>query len=219
MIGNIFDLYPEFVDTDIRKNRKRGYKVDSDFLHKRHIALLPEKIIKDKTVLDLGAAVGASGAWCLHHGAKHYTGVDVNVSEISKNNLTKYFNSEKWQWFGMDVHDYLLLCPDEYDIVLMSGILYFFDDHAEILNLISAKTIIIDTENVNQTEFKPASLYKKNTPNGKRKCEPKSYYDKVLADFTYDDSFNIKSRELLPEHYNDNGRVMYCYHLPPLKSK
>ena len=219
MIGNIFDLYPEFVDTDIRKNRKRGYKVDSDFLHKRHIALLPEKIIKDKTVLDLGAAVGASGAWCLHHGAKHYTGVDVNVSEISKNNLTKYFNSEKWQWFGMDVHDYLLLCPDEYDIVLMSGILYFFDDHAEILNLISAKTIIIDTENVNQTEFNPASLYKKNTPNGKRKCEPKSYYDKVLADFTYDDSFNIKSRELLPEHYNDNGRVMYCYHLPPLKSK
>jgi hypothetical protein len=32
--GSLFDIYPEFVEDDTRKDRKFGYKISADFLYK-----------------------------------------------------------------------------------------------------------------------------------------------------------------------------------------
>ena len=208
--GNIFNTYPDFVEDDTRKDRKFGYQISADFLNKRYAALLPPYIIQDKTILDLGAAIGSAGAWCLHYGAKHYTGVDSHFSEIANRNLDKYFDPTKWQWVEMNVEDYLEKCPLEYDVVLMAGIIYYFDDHAELLRKVNGKTIIIETDNVSCTLYKPRKLEWEDTAKP-RKFEPKRYYDKVLSDCTYDDSPEKTGRLLLPEFYNDDYRIIYCY--------
>ena len=49
-----FSLYKEFVDDDYRKDRARGYPINEEFLSKRYECMLPEELIKDKTILDLG---------------------------------------------------------------------------------------------------------------------------------------------------------------------
>ena len=58
-----FELYPEFVEDDTRKDRKKGYKISAQFLDNRYAALLPPHIIHGNTILDLGAAIGSAGAW------------------------------------------------------------------------------------------------------------------------------------------------------------
>ena len=54
--GSLFDLYPEFVEDDTRKDRKFGYQISEDFLNKRYNSLLPPHIIEGKTILDLGSS-------------------------------------------------------------------------------------------------------------------------------------------------------------------
>ena len=210
VIGNIFDTYSEFVEDDTRKNRKFGYQISADFLNKRYAALLPPYIIRDKTVLDLGAAIGSAGAWCLHYGAKHYTGVDSHFSEIANRNLDKYFDPTKWQWVEMNVEDYLEKCPLEYDVVLMAGIIYYFEDHSTLLKNVKAKTIIIETDRVDYTLWKARKLEWEEV-SIPRRFEPKSYYDKVLKKYEHDDFCDQLGRSLLPEFYNDEYRAIYCY--------
>ncbi len=35
--GSLFDIYPEFVEDDTRKDRKFGYKISADFLYRRSL--------------------------------------------------------------------------------------------------------------------------------------------------------------------------------------
>ena len=37
------------------------------------------------------------------------------------------------------------------------------------------------------------------------------YYDKFFSDYEYDDFLERTGQLLLPEFYNDNYRVIYCY--------
>ena len=205
-----FELYPEFVEDDTRKDRKRGYKISTQFLDNRYAALLPSHIIQGKTILDLGAAIGSAGAWCLHHGAKHYTGVDSHFSDIANKNFNKYFDPIKWQWVKMNVEEYLDKCPLQYDIVLMAGIIYYFEDHNILLQKVKAKTIIIETDRVKNTTHKLRKLEweDKATP---RRFEPKTYYDKVLKEYEHDDFCDQLGRMLLPEFYNNDYRTIYFY--------
>ncbi|MGB1012174.1 MAG: hypothetical protein ACPGVP_20840, partial [Thiolinea sp.] len=71
-----FDNYPAFYQEDNR--RHRGFNPTSKaFIEAKYATLLPEKLIKDKTILDLGSCNGSAGQWTLFHGAKHYTGVEI----------------------------------------------------------------------------------------------------------------------------------------------
>jgi hypothetical protein len=208
--NKLFNLYPEFVEDDTRKDRKGGYKISAQFLDNRYAALLPPHIIQGNNILDLGAAIGSAGAWCLHHGAKHYTGVDSHFSDIANKNFNKYFDPIKWQWVKMNVEEYLDKCPLQYDIVLMAGIIYYFEDHNTLLQKVKAKIIIIETDWVKNTTYKPRRLEweDKATP---RRFEPKAYYDKVLKEYEYDDFCDQLGRMLLPDFYNNNYRTIYFY--------
>jgi hypothetical protein len=208
--NKLFNLYPEFVEDDTRKDRKTGYKISTQFLDNRYAALLPPDIIQGKTILDLGAAIGSAGAWCLHHGAKHYTGVDSHFSDIANKNFNKYFDPTKWRWVKMNVEEYLDKCPLQYDIVLMAGIIYYFEDHNTLLQKVKAKTIIIETDRVKDTTYKLRRLEweDKTTP---RRFEPKAYYDEVLKEYEHNDFCDQLGRKLLPEFYNNDYRTIYCY--------
>tara|TARA_Y100000996_G_scaffold376550_1_gene328007 strand:- start:454 stop:1089 length:636 start_codon:yes stop_codon:yes gene_type:complete len=207
---NLFKKLPEFVEDDTRKSRKLGYRISANFLNNRYPALLPLDILKNKTILDLGAAIGALGAWSLYYGAKHYTGVDSHFKNIATKNLSKYFEQYKWKWVEMDVKEFLEKCPLEYDVAVLSGIIYYFEDHSELLNLVKAKTIIIETDRVSETSYKPRKLEWEEKPTP-RKFEPRNYYDNVLKKYTYNSSLDKEGRILLPEFYNDEYRAIYCY--------
>ena len=73
---NCFETAPEFVDEDNRQFRTHN-PVTKEQMRNKHEVLFPEHLIKGKTVLDLGSCLGATGHWCLSHGAAHYTGVEV----------------------------------------------------------------------------------------------------------------------------------------------
>jgi hypothetical protein len=134
----------------------------------------------------------------------------ASFSDIANKNFNKYFDPTKWRWVKMNVEEYLDKCPLQYDIVLMAGIIYYFEDHNTLLQKVKAKTIIIETDRVKDTTYKLRRLEweDKTTP---RRFEPKAYYDEVLKEYEHNDFCDQLGRKLLPEFYNNDYRTIYCY--------
>ena len=82
-----FQKYIEFVDADNRSLRPHT-PVTVETLTYKHEAMAPAYIIKDKTILDLGSCLGATGHWCLSNGAASYTGIEFQKLYVEKS--TKY---------------------------------------------------------------------------------------------------------------------------------
>lgn len=142
---NIFLKYPEFIDQDVRINRYKnnefdlGYNINFELQFIRHNLSLPGYLVKDKTILDLGCCVGATGAWALHHGAKHYTGVDLQSKfcKLAKNNLSKYFNQESWDIQEKSFDEFFSSSNQKFDIVIAWGVLYHSIDYTRTLEIFS----------------------------------------------------------------------------------
>ena len=142
---NIFFKYPEFIDQDVRINRYKnnefdlGYNINFELQFIRHNLSLPGYLIKDKTILDLGCCVGATGAWALHHGAKHYTGVDLQSKfcHLAKTNLSKYFNQESWDIQEKSFDEFFSSSNQKFDIVIAWGVLYHSIDYTRTLEIFS----------------------------------------------------------------------------------
>ncbi len=135
---NIFDIYAKFIDIDHRTRRPKdipspnnlvpykGYSISSDFMQARCSVMLPPELIIDKTILDIGSCYGAVGAWCLHHGAKHYTGLEPQekMARQSEELLKDSFNSAD---FLIDINTFEGFETDKkYDIVIASGVIYAY---------------------------------------------------------------------------------------------
>lgn len=136
-----FNNYPEFVQQDPRIERAH-VTVSEESLYKRCKALLPEWIVKDKTVLDLGSCLGSFGHWCLHNGAKHYTGVEIHkeFTDKSVEIMGKYNEQNRFTIINSSVESFLLNNEEKYDIVVASGILHGFINVVEILKQVSGIT-------------------------------------------------------------------------------
>jgi SAM-dependent methyltransferase len=78
-----FDKYPEFIESDVRKDREH-LRVTSESMSKRCEAILPKELIHNKTILDLGCATGAMGHYALRNGAAYYTGVEIQDEYYKK---------------------------------------------------------------------------------------------------------------------------------------
>jgi 16S rRNA G966 N2-methylase RsmD len=145
---NVFEKYPQFISTDPRTNRTGAYAVSAGFMQMRHECLFGPTSLKDKTVLDLGSCVGATGAWVLEHGAKFYCGIEYHkdLTGIAEKNLTA-FDSSRWQIVNQSVEDFFEKNTKKYDIVIASGLLYAFFEPIPILKHIAncADTIIIES--------------------------------------------------------------------------
>jgi SAM-dependent methyltransferase len=149
---SFFDKFPEFVELDTRKDR--GWSpVNAETLDNRHEVSLPEKIVKDCTVLDLGSCLGATGQWVLSHGCKHYTGVEIQpkMVETSNNLLSKYWKNDQFTIVKQDVREFLkqsILENKKWDVVVAVGIIYAFLDTYGILKEITevtGKIVVIDS--------------------------------------------------------------------------
>ena len=123
-----------FIDSDNRTKRIDA-PITADIQEKRHAAILPPAMVEGKMVLDLGCCVGATGHWCLSHGAKEYVGVEVQ---------TRYFEAAKANLAG-DSRAVIVnrSIPDAiggfrepiFDVVVLAGVLYSFINPVSILEM------------------------------------------------------------------------------------
>ena len=115
-----FDNYPEFIVYDPRKNREH-VKLTSESLSNRCDVILPDYLVKDRSILDFGSALGAMGHYALLNGAKHYTGIEIQKPYIEKSKelLSKYHTN----WDIKETFD-----DKTYDIVLACGSIHGFFD-------------------------------------------------------------------------------------------
>lgn len=149
---NIFETAKEFVNLDNRKDRNFA-PTTSESLIKKLSVQLPESLIANKTILDLGSCLGAAGHYALTFGAKHYVGVEIQpeYNELSKNLLSRYWSSNKFEIVNKDINDFLdsaIAQNIKYDYVLAAGVIYGFLNIIDLIKKISKVSkeyIVIDT--------------------------------------------------------------------------
>jgi len=147
-----FENFPEFIDLAVRKSRYFG-PITAESLNNRHTVMLPNNVVNNATVLDLGSCVGTSGHWCLGHGALHYTGVEIQKPqyEISKKLLSSYWTENQFELHNTDIVSFLddaVAHTKKYDIILLIGVIYTFLNHYSLLEKICQlcdRYIIIDS--------------------------------------------------------------------------
>jgi len=184
---NIFETQPDWVLTDDRIGRKvivpspgksgpsLSYNINPEFMFNRHRVMLPPDLIKDKTVLDIGSCMGATGAWCLANGARHYTGIEQleRYSLPSEQLFKKYYDPGQYNIVQSSFADYT--SDQHFDIVIASGMLYAVFDSFDFVRKIAGlakETIIIDTVH-------PFNGYRRLFPNATD--EQRSAVSKTLS--------------------------------------
>lgn len=144
-----FKKYPQFINTDIRTTRGMD-TTTFEVMYARHSILLPETLIKDKNVLDIGCCVGATGAWVLDNGAASYTGIELQEGfvKLANQNLTDCFPESNWKIINTSFEDFFKTNTEKYDIIYAGGVIYanyeyqqFLDDIAKI----SSDVIVIES--------------------------------------------------------------------------
>lgn len=155
---NPFLIQSEFIDEDIRNRRPKyittttgtynGRPVDQEYMFKKNAISLPSSLIKDKTVLDIGSCIGATGAYVLSNGARKYTGIEMQPAfvDISNRLLSKYYDITTFEIFNRGLEDFH--SNEKFDIVICAGVLYaIFDTFSAVSKLTSLakETIIIES--------------------------------------------------------------------------
>jgi len=134
-----------FVLNDNRRNRKHN-PTTADSLNKRFSVLLPKSVVKDQTVLDLGACLGQAGYWALVNGASSYTGVELqqDYADKMKTLLADFDNAE---CIESGIVEFCESDSRQWDTVVLSGVLYGFLDYYSILKAATDKAkkfVVID---------------------------------------------------------------------------
>jgi len=145
---NPFEAAPEFVGWDNRQSRPHSPVSVQQMLHK-HEVLFPASLVRDKTVLDIGSALGATGHWCLSMGARAYTGLETQetYAERSRELMQKY-HPGKSTIIRKPIETYFSEDTEVFDIVSLLGVLYVFVDYYSILKDVCARareTIVIES--------------------------------------------------------------------------
>lgn len=139
---NIFNKMPEFITLDVRVKRPVdvSYRIDGEFMHRRHSAMLQAATLNGKRVLDLGCAVAATGAWVLAHGAAHYTGVELQsrMAADARLALGQHFDRSQWDIINQSIEDFLAANTGKFDIVVVSGVIYGIADYFSFLKQITS---------------------------------------------------------------------------------
>lgn len=147
-----FSKYPEFIEADNR-SRRTASPVTIETMSNRMRTIAPSRLIKNKTVLDLGSCLGAAGHWCLSQGASHYTGVEVQTVYTTKSQelLHRYWNADRFDIFESDLQHWLSIMIQhnkKFDVVLLLGVIYSFVDTHKVVSMVSqvcSGTIVVDS--------------------------------------------------------------------------
>lgn len=127
-------IVEKFVTIDPRKSRPAGYAPSLEFNIKRFSGLLPPDLVKNKHVLDLGSCVSASGGWALHHGCKHFTGVEIQkeLHDVATQAMSEFFQ-DRWTLINQEIEEFVAQDDQKYDVILMSGVNHCLGDFMKIL--------------------------------------------------------------------------------------
>ena len=143
---------PEFTDRDVRKHRppQVAYSVSPEFMTLRHEAMLPADLVQGRSVLDLGCAVAATGAWVLDAGASAYTGVELQAGfcNIAQENLSQYYDRTRWNIVESEIESFVQNFAEHYDIIVISGVLYGIADYFGMLKDMAKITDLMVIENL-----------------------------------------------------------------------
>jgi hypothetical protein len=153
-----FTAAPCFVEEDERKHRNLN-PITLITLEAKCSSLLPPDLIRGKTVLDLGACLGAMCHWSLYHGASKAVGVEPQKDFCQR--MEKYLASAEAAWpepqsslkryevICADARAYLSKCEDQsFDVVVAAGVLHCFQDPISILleiARVSKEAIVIES--------------------------------------------------------------------------
>ena len=151
---NPFDLAPDFIEYDNRRLRTHHQTTKLSLFNKLKVQL-PDYLIKDKTVLDLGSCLAAAGYYAIKNGAKEYIGVEAQTHYVDLSNklLSKYCPQDSYKIIQQEVEDFLdeqIANGVKYDVVLAAGVIYCFLDIVNILKkitMVSKDVVVIDTIN------------------------------------------------------------------------
>ena len=127
-----YDDYPEFYTQDHRQKRLLS-PVNKEQLENRHAAMFAEWNIRDKTVLDLGSCLGATGQWVLFHGARHYTGVEAQAAYAERSRRLLGHYSDRVRIEQSSIEDFLVENTEEFDVIVMLGVIYAFLSYHDLL--------------------------------------------------------------------------------------
>mmetsp|Transcript_7812 Transcript_7812/g.14719 ORF Transcript_7812/g.14719 Transcript_7812/m.14719 type:complete len:1375 (+) Transcript_7812:442-4566(+) len=162
-----FMLAPYFAQEDERRHRLHN-PITVHTLAAKCSALLPPDTVKDKTVLDLGACLGAMCHWSLFHGAKSAVAVEpqmqfcMRMMDYLKRAESTWSNScdvddgtpsldaksddDRYKIICADARSFLSQCKDQsFDIIVIAGVLHCFQDPITIISEVArvSKEIIV----------------------------------------------------------------------------
>lgn len=195
-----FDSYPEFIELDERKKRSY-FPVSTETLTRRCESMLPLEIIKDKTILDIGSALGAMGHWALSNGSSYYCAVEKNdyYRNTSFDLLKKYHNN-------FSVYEKVDQVKKKYDVVIAAGVIHGFLDPIPIIKRIcdlSKKHVIIETM-IYTSNYPVIGFQQNNMINPKDVNLPFSGVSGILSKAGLDMVMGINGFEIEQDNINPN---------------
>lgn len=146
---DFFERYKSFIDDDNRKDRPY-HPTTSESMSARHETIAPKWLVEGATILDLGSCIGATGHWCLHNGAKHYTGVEIQNSYVQKSRLllAEHWSPDQFIIEQVELEHFIKHCDKKFDVIFVCGIIYGFLNTYEMLKSISNladRCVVVDT--------------------------------------------------------------------------
>lgn len=170
--------FTEFVKNDPRNSRDH-HTVTEESLTKRCAAMLPPELLSGKSVLDIGCAVGAMGHWVLSHGAKHYTGIEIQPEyAATATDLLAAYHSN---WY---ITNSLNNAYGNYDLVIASGVIHgVFDPYGFIREICKRANgyIVVESLYNHDEEPYPYPLIKMRPLQMIKHSSPNDPYDGIAS--------------------------------------
>jgi len=145
---SVYDGHEDFFNLDTRIDRVVSPVVMEHKIEKYNI-MLPESLVKDKTILEIGSCMGDAGHWCLSYGAKQYTGVEIQEEFYKKSKKLLSHWGDKAKNVNEDLETYLSSLNNfKFDITIFFGVLYAFPNPVDILEKVfnsSNKIVVLDS--------------------------------------------------------------------------
>jgi len=230
---NIFLDMPDFIERDPRYNRRMAidgaYSVNAKVQFVRCSVGIPTQFISGKSVLDLGACVGAVGAWALTNGATKYVGVEIDseFAKVAEENLTKYFPDAPWKILNQSLESFLGETNEKFDIVIALGVIYSSPNLNDLVKLLADaanEKIIVDSPkplapvahqrlDINFDDLEILEIVDMKFMGRQIKSARPSikFLSTVFSEnkFLFEKDFTSDIIELLPNEYNNRYCVMY----------
>ncbi len=143
----MFDEQSPFLQRDNRRQRP-ALRLTAELLNRRHGLLLPGPVVAQRSVLDLGCALAATGRWVLDAGASSYVGVELQ-KEYADTAAELLSRESSAKIVCEDARAFASKSGCQYDVVVMIGLLHGLFDPLDLLQCaarVAREFVCIETQ-------------------------------------------------------------------------